>query len=106
MTDQTPAADQLTARVYGELRIIDLYLAGAPNVPNRYGSGTIKPTEVQIRYHRNEDGSRTTSALLEGKWQHPDGELTDAPCSQDYRPSHDWPVWLTQLANDHRQEKS
>ena len=79
---------------------IELRLTGYPDVPNKYGSGHIRPTEVDLRYR---DGS--FRALLGGRWIREDGELTDAPCSQDYAAykgdTTNWPDWLTALAHEH-----
>jgi hypothetical protein len=76
---------------------VELVISGAPDVKNRYGSGTIRPSDVTLHYR---DGS--IRAALCGRWRREDGELTDAPCSQNYAAykgdTTDWPGWLADLA--------
>jgi hypothetical protein len=76
---------------------IELRVTGHPDVPNKHGSGHIRPTDVDIRYR---DGS--IRANLYGRWVREDGELTDAPISQNYAAykgdTADWPDWLAELA--------
>jgi hypothetical protein len=92
MTDQTPAA---TVTVMEQL--IELRVTGQPDVKNKYGSGHVRPTEVSFRYRPG--GVR---AQVYGHWVREGGELTDAPCSQDYAAHEydmaDWPEWLAALA--------
>ncbi|MFG2359412.1 hypothetical protein [Streptomyces sp. NPDC048521] len=76
---------------------VELQLAGQPDVKNKYGSGRIRPTRVFFYYLPDR-----ITAHLYGSWVREDGELTDAPCDQDYRePIEDWPAWLAALARQY-----
>lgn len=78
---------------------IELQLAGQPDVPNRWGSGSIRPDRV-VFYYLNDP--ITINAILFGSWIRPDGEATDAPLEQLYRGTDDgWPDWLTTMAREH-----
>ena len=79
---------------------IELRLTDQPDVKNRYGSGHLRPTEVDFRYR--DDSIR---ANLHGRWIRDDGTLTDATLSQNYAAykgdTADWPDWLAELARKH-----
>ena len=79
---------------------IELRLTGHPDVKNRYGSGHLRPTEVDLRYR--DDSIR---ANLSGRWIRDDGTVTDAALSQNYAAykgdTSDWPDWLADLAKTH-----
>jgi hypothetical protein len=72
----------------------------APDVPNRYGPGSIRADGVTITYHRGEDGSRRITARVRGVWRQPDGEITESALAVEYvnGPSADWPDWVAGLA--------
>jgi hypothetical protein len=71
-----------------------------PEVPNRFGPGSIAVADATITYYRGEDSSRRITAQVRGEWRRPDGELTDAPIDQYYDngPDETWPDWLAGLA--------
>ena len=76
---------------------IELQLDGQPDVPNRWGSGSIRPERVFFYYLEDR-----VSAHLFGSWIRPDGEPTDDPVDQLYRGEDDgWPDWLTTMARKH-----
>lgn len=76
---------------------VELRVTGQPDVKNMYGSGHIRPTEATFRYMAS--GLR---AQVYGRWVREDGEMTDAPCSNDYAAhegdTSEWPGWLADLA--------
>ncbi|WUH94497.1 hypothetical protein OG900_33075 [Streptomyces sp. NBC_00433] len=97
---QRAAVEAIGFRPFAETDTRTLIIDNAPDVPNRYGSGSIRVADVTITYHRGEDGSRRITARVRGEWRRPDGEITDAPINQEYAdgPTADWPDWLAGLA--------
>ena len=92
-------------RPYSEERTLRFHTPDSPDVPNRYGTGGISPSDVAITWRR-EDGRCEATAHVDGIWRRPDGELTNAPIDQLYvGPLDDWPDWLAQLARDHEQKE-
>ncbi|MEU9921910.1 hypothetical protein AB0H51_11535 [Streptomyces griseoluteus] len=89
-----------TATVTMLEQFVELRVTGRPDVKNKYGSGHIRPSEVSFRYRAG--GVR---AQVYGRWVRAGGELTDAPCSQDYAAHEgdmtDWPEWLAADAKVH-----
>jgi hypothetical protein len=77
---------------------IELALTGKPDVKNKWGAGSIRPRFVVFTYLP--EGIR---AHLYGVWVREDGELTDAPCDQEYRigDTDEWPDWMAELAREH-----
>ena len=79
---------------------IELRVTGQPDVPNQYGSGHIRPTEITFRYQTD-----SIRAQVYGRWIREDGELTDAPITRDYTTYQgdmsDWPGWVAELAREH-----
>jgi hypothetical protein len=82
-------------------RTIELRVTGQPDVPNQYGSGHIRPTEITFRYQTG-----NIRAQVYGRWIREDGELTDAPITRDYTAYQgdmsDWPDWVAELAREHQ----
>lgn len=78
---------------------IELLLTGKPDVPYKWGTGSIRPAIATFTYLP--DGIR---AHLYGVWVREDGELTDDPCDQEYRigDTDEWPDWLAELAREHK----
>lgn len=95
MTDTEP----INVTTAGES--IDLLITGAPDVKNRYGSGTIRPSQVTLTYRDS-----SIHAQVYGRWRRESGELTDAPASQNYRSykgdMDGWPEWLASMARERR----
>jgi len=79
---------------------IELRVTGQPDVPNQYGSGHIRPTEITFRYQTG-----SIRVQVYGRWIREDGELTDAPITRDYTAYQgdmsDWPDWVAELAREH-----
>jgi len=93
MTDPQPAEGIVAIASQS----IDLLLTGKPDVKNRHGSGSIRPSLVIFTYRQT-----GVLAQLFGAWVRDDGELTEAPCDQQYRvDTDDWPDWLAELAIEH-----
>lgn len=93
MTDPQPAEATVTIAS----QTIELLLTGKPDVPYKWGSGSIRPGLVILTYRQ--DGIH---AHLYGAWVREDGQLTDQPCDQQYRVDDtDWPDWLTEMAREH-----
>jgi hypothetical protein len=76
---------------------IELVLTGKPDVPYKWGGGSLRPRIVIVTYRQ--DGIH---AHLYGVWVRGNGEVSDDPCDQEYRiDDTDWPDWLVELAGDH-----
>jgi hypothetical protein len=95
MTDPQPTEATVTIAS----QAIELALTGKPDVKNKWGAGSIRPRFVVFTYLP--EGIR---AHLYGVWVREDGELTDAPCDQDYRigDTDEWPDWMAELARQHK----
>lgn len=92
MPDQTPEPDVTVTS-----QSITLHVPGLPDVPNRYGSGTIRPMDLHLTYRRDR-----VTARLEGRWRRPDRESTDAYIDQLYKDDPaDWPDWIADYARQH-----
>lgn len=90
--------EQITTRV--RQRRVFLGIQGAPEVKNRFGSGTMRPTEVQITYwYDGSDPARPDGTVrLFGLWTRENGEQTDHVMDQNYDgPHHNWPEWLVDI---------
>jgi hypothetical protein len=93
MPDTQPAAGTVTIASQS----IELVLTGKPDVPYKWGTGSIRPRIVIVTYRQ--DGIR---AHLYGVWVREDGQPADDPCDQEYRVDDaDWPDWLVELAAVH-----
>lgn len=97
---QRAAVEALDFQPFSETDTRKFIVNNAPDVPNRYGSGSIRVADATITYYRSEDGTRRVTARVRGEWRRPDGEITEAPLDQDYTdgPAADWPDWLAGLA--------
>ena len=81
---------------------VSLHVQGAPQVANRYGTGRISPTRIELTYWVD-NSEPTVGVRLFGTWVRDSGEHTDQICEQDYHgPQHNWPEWLTDLARQHQ----
>jgi len=93
---------QPTATVAGQS--IALHVTGYPDLPNRWGSGHIRPIGIRLDYgnSRTPDGRH---ALVTGFWVREDGQATDDPVDRLYDAHNgdmsDWPGWLAELVKAH-----
>lgn len=90
--------DQISTRV--RQRRVFLSIQGAPEVKNRYGSGTMRPTEAQITYWYDSGDATSPSATVRllGLWTREGGEQTDHVMDQNYdAPQRNWPDWLVEI---------
>lgn len=92
---ETPAEPAVTIASQS----IELLLTGQPDVPYRWGAGSIRPGIITFTYRQ--DGIH---AHLYGAWVREDGHLTDQPCDQAYRigDTDEWPDWMAALAREHK----
>lgn len=97
MSTETPAM-QLEPTV----RSVGFAVTGAPDVANRYGSGTISPTKLYFSYRTKPNRLGRIAVHVHGHWRREDGTLTDQPIGQNHwEPMEDWPDWLAALARQH-----
>lgn len=90
---------QITTRVRSHM--VNLGVENAPAVDNRWGSGSIRPTQVQITYWYDDDGAGPDTVVrLFGTWIRETGEGTDHIIDVMYDRGHrNWPEWLVDLVN-------
>lgn len=94
-----PDAQPLEETVTVACQSIELLLTGKPDVPYKWGSGSLRPDLVVFVYRQ--DGIR---AHLYGTSVNEDSQLTGQPCDQRYGTQVNdtsWPDWLVELADDH-----
>lgn len=100
--EDTEPGTQPTATVAGQS--IALNVTGYPDVPNRWGTGSIRVTGLRLDYGntRTPDGRH---AFITGLWVNDDGQVTDDPLDRYYdAPDGDtsaWPDWIAELARQH-----
>ncbi|GAA3590768.1 hypothetical protein [Streptomyces osmaniensis] len=99
MTEQ-PAIDRIPIGVS-----INFAVRNAPEVPNKYGAGSLTPTEITLTYRSTEDSQLgRVHAYIKGRWRRDAVlEATDMPLpGQHYTgdPST-WPDWLAEEARHH-----
>jgi hypothetical protein len=77
---------------------IELALTGQPDVPYKWGPGSLRPAFITFTYRPN-----GIHAHLYGVWVRGTGEVSDDPCDQAYRigDPDEWPGWMTELAREH-----
>ena len=104
MTAKTPAEQQaevehLDFRPVSQTETHLISVGDAPDVPYKWGTGSIAVEELAITYRRYENGNRRIIAQVSGQWRNPDGEITDAPIDQGYAdgPDKTWPDWVAGL---------
>lgn len=91
-----------TATVAGQS--VALHVTGYPDVPNRWGSGSIRVASLRLDY-----GSSISPdaryVFVVGTWVRNDDEVTDASVDR-YYDAHDgdmsdWPDWIADLTRKH-----
>ena len=93
---------QPTVTVAGQS--IALHVTSYPDVPNRWGSGSIRVASLRLDYGSSisPDARRV---FVVGAWVRDDGEVTDASVDRYYdAPSgdmSDWPDWIADLTRKH-----
>jgi hypothetical protein len=98
-----PDTPEPTATVAGQS--IALHLTNYPDIPNQWGTGHIRPTNIRLDYG-NQRTPHARAAYITGLWVREDGQLTDATLDRDYyAPNGDlgsWPPEIADLANKHQ----
>lgn len=97
-----PDTSEPTATVTGQS--IALHLTDYPDIPNRWGTGHIRPTGIRLDYG-NPRTPHARAAYITGLWVREDGVVTDATLDHDYyAPNGDlsnWPGWIADLTRKH-----
>lgn len=98
--EQQALVEHLTFRPVSQTETHHVSIGDAPDVPYRWGEGSISVTDLEITYRRYESGNRRITARVEGLWRNPSGEITHDPIDQDYGdgPDETWPDWVAGLA--------
>ena len=93
---------QPTATVAGQS--IALNVTGYPDVPNRWGTGSIRVTGLRLDYG-NDRTPAGRHAFITGLWINDDGQVTDDPLDRYYDApdgdTSDWPDWIADLTRQH-----
>ncbi|MFG3127370.1 hypothetical protein ACGFZU_06670 [Streptomyces tendae] len=88
--------------------MVNLGVQGAPVVDNRWGSGSIRPTQVQITYWYDTGAGEPDAVVrLFGTWIRESGEETDHVVDVTYdRGRRNWPGWLVDVVKTNKPKES